>query len=211
MIRKILGLCSVLIFVGWGGAVNAGLIEVVADGGFEGGSPNASWAETSTNFGTPLCTIASCIPGGSTGPYSGSWWAWFGGTAGVNETGSVSQDVTIPVGTSATLSFYYRVPVADAASGFLEVSLGGSSLFLDDTNTTIGAYSIQSIDVSSFADGGTYALLFNSITTAGNGPTNYFVDAVSLQVETESVPAPATLALLGLGLAGLGWSRRKQA
>lgn len=34
---------------------------------------------------------------------------------------------------------------------------------------------------------------------------------VNLTAEHENVPAPATLALFGLGLAGLGWSRRKKA
>lgn len=42
-----------------------------------------------------------------------------------------------------------------------------------------------------------------------NGGLNTFVGTVS--APRSAVPVPATLALFGLGLAGLGWSRRKQA
>ena len=49
------------------------------DFGFEAGSPNPFWAEASTNFETPLCTINLCGFGTGTGPRSGDWWTWFGG------------------------------------------------------------------------------------------------------------------------------------
>ena len=39
---------------------------------------------------------------------------------------------------------------------------------------------------------------------------NIFVDNIRFETRDASVPAPATLALFGLGLAGLGWARRKK-
>ena len=101
---------------------------VVADPGFEGGTPNADWNEFSLNFGTPLCDEGSCGLGGGTGPNSGAWWAWFGGI-GLPEEGSVSQMVDVPAGGSATLTFFLemRRPATGDANDFLEVLIDGNA------------------------------------------------------------------------------------
>ena len=156
---------------------------VTQDGGFESGNPNAFWDESSTNFGTPLCTVGNCGSGGGTGPRSGSWWAWFGGI-GAFEVGGLSQDVTIAPGT-ATLTFWLEVPVTTGNSAdFLAVSIDETEVFRV-TGDAAGAYSEYAqvtVDVSAFADGGTHSLTFDS-TINGPTPTNFFVDDVSLNVE----------------------------
>lgn len=49
-------------------------------------------------------------------------------------------------------------------------------------------------------------------TLISGGPTTYSVAEATLEYSAVgSVPAPATLALFGLGLAGIGWSKRKKA
>ena len=53
--------------------------DQLLDGGFEGGIPNPDWTEASIQFGTPLCTVAGCGPGGGSGPANGTVWSWFGG------------------------------------------------------------------------------------------------------------------------------------
>jgi len=154
--------------------------NAVADGGFEAGTPNPFWDEFSSNFGTPLCTIASCGQGGGTGPFGGAWWTWFGGISGVSETGSVTQSVVIPVGED-TLSFYLEIPVADS-TGFLDVTVDGSSIFsvTEANQPQYSVYQEVAVDISAFADGGAHTLEFFSTTDPGAGPLNFFVDRVSI-------------------------------
>jgi hypothetical protein len=57
--------------------------------------------------------------------------------------------------------------------------------------------------------------LSSVVFTGVGGPTNGYsfgLDDINVTLSGGNpVPAPATLALFGLGLAGLGWSRRKKA
>jgi subtilisin-like proprotein convertase family protein len=152
---------------------------IVGDGSFETGTPNASWEEFSANFGTPLCD-AVCGTGGGTGPRTGAWWAWFGGTTAA-ETGILTQTVTIPSGT-AELSFWLEIPpTATGTNGFLSVRMDGTEVFrAEETTPGYGTYAEVTVDATAYADGGTHELVFFSVTDAGAAVTNFFVDDVAI-------------------------------
>jgi hypothetical protein len=165
--------------------------EVILDGGFEAGTPNPFWAEGSSTFGTPLCTVAACGTGTGTGPHSGSWWTWFGGISAL-ETGFVRQDVTLVPGT-AELRFWLEIPVGSGTGqDFMAVSIDGVELFrvTDADAADWQPYREVVLDVSQFADGGTHTLSFDS-TVFGGGTTNFFVDDVSLVNEEQQLPPGA--------------------
>jgi M6 family metalloprotease-like protein len=154
----------------------------VQDGGFEAGTPNPYWDETSTNFGTPLCTVAICGTGLGTGPHSEYWWAWFGGTP-LGEASSVEQSVPIPAGTSATLDFYLEIPVANTA-GYMRAYVDGTQLFeaTQADAASYATYKLVTLDVSAYADGAVHVIRFDSSIDAGE-VTNFFVDDICLTVE----------------------------
>jgi hypothetical protein len=157
--------------------------ETVDDGGFEDGTPNAYWTEASTNFGTPLCDIASCGVGTGTGPYMGDWWTWFGGISATTEVGSVTQTVNIPVGTTE-MTFWFEAIICDSANDFMNVTIDGNVVYTVNGGSplcgTLG-YSQQFVDISAFADDGDHVLEFASQTVSSNGGgTNFFVDDVSI-------------------------------
>lgn len=168
------------------GAVSSG--EAVADGSFEAGSPSPSWAEASTNFGTPLCTIAACGTGLGTGPRTGDWWTWFGGIAAA-EVGSMQQSVTLPAGAN-TLTFYLEIPASSGnGTDFINVRMDGNILFTAFENTPgYSTYALVSVDISAYADGGSHLLRFESTISGAPSGTNFFVDDVSIVAPTGPAP-----------------------
>ncbi len=160
--------------------------DVIVDGGFEGGSPNSSWTEASTNFQTPLCD-QGCDPNGISQARTGAYWAWFGGID-VFEEGSLSQNFTIALNSSASLSFWLQMPVCDSPDDFFKVVVDSDTLFsIDGASALCGdtTYSIQSVNLNAYDDGLPHLLTFISRTYAVNGGvTSFYLDDVSLNVCT---------------------------
>jgi Zn-dependent metalloprotease len=148
------------------------------------------WAQSSTNFGTPLCSVAGCGDGGGTaGPRTGAVWSWFGGTS-YDETGSLSQTVTFPSG-SAALGFYLWIGSAGAGSDAADVftaKIDGTTVFSANATqaSAYPTYTLIEINVSSFADGASHTVTFSSVTTGQS--VNFNLDDVSLTDEV--IPSP---------------------
>lgn len=95
---------------------------------------------------------------------------------------------------------------------------GGSQYGFDiafDISLMLGAVLVETLTATVAPDGGSF---FGAISTAAFDnivifatPTGAFEVIDNVTVGNAAVPAPATLALLGLGLAGLGVARRRKA
>ncbi|MGI9610006.1 MAG: M4 family metallopeptidase, partial [Acidimicrobiia bacterium] len=169
-------------------------VNVVADPSFEAGAFGGTWTESSLNFGTPICDVGSCGTGTGTGPSDGSFWTWFGGI-GAYEAGSVSQSVTIPA-TATDLTFDLEQIICDHPADYMEVVIDGNVEFLSDGSSGLCGsfgYSQQVVDVSGYADGGTYTLEFRSEIFGNNGAgTNFFVDNIELSDNLAAEGTPST-------------------
>ena len=167
--------------------ISASAGNLLSDPSFEAYTPNASWIESSTHFGTPLCTVGDCGDGGGTaGPRTGSVWAWFGGT-NAYEQAALMQDVTFPV-TSATLQFYLRIfsgSGSDASDTF-SVFIDGNEVF--SVNATHAAsysqYTFVSIPLPEYGDGQSHRIAFVSVSDTSIG---FHMDDVALVEDSSFV------------------------
>lgn len=161
-------------------------LTLVQDGGFEAGFVPTYWAQTSTNFGTPVCD-ASC---GGVGPRTGTFWGWFGGAGTAAEAGSLQQVGGIATG-PARLNFYLwwssSVSTPPDPSAFFNVKIDGNTIF-SLTPATAGpystAYTLASVDIAAYADGNTHTLRFESSNAASSGATNIHLDDISISGDT---------------------------
>jgi PEP-CTERM motif len=155
---------------------------IVTNGGFEA-TDFSGW----TQFGNLEFSGVECVPDVSPAQVAeGNCAASFGPTG---DTGGISQELTLHVGTHYLLSFDF-MPDGGIPSSF-SVSLGGVLLSLDDPPGSSG-YQTYTFDV--FAT----SALENLVFTFRDDPGFLLLDAVSLVI-----PEPGTIALLAIGLAGL--------
>lgn len=144
------------------------LANIPLNPGFEASEGLFYWSTNSTNFSTPLCTIAGCGNGGGTvGPHSGAYWMWFGGTT-APEIGTASQYVGLPLDQPhLKLRFYLWIGKAEKWSGHddvFNVKIGDTTIFTADA-TQIDSYSTYTpvvVDISGFS--GYQQLKFTSTT-----------------------------------------------
>lgn len=169
--------------------------NVVVNGGFELGTNfDTGW----TQGGDPIGAQQNC---NGPGPeYLEGHCAAFFSTFGFPT--SLSQNLSLTAGATYNVSFGVEAFGDVPPPSFFTATLGGQSLLPNGFNpnpNTGGVYHV--FTARHFASLSTESLVF----TALDDPGSIFLDAV-----TVAVPEPASLALLGIGLAGVAASRRRR-
>lgn len=193
-VMKLLGMGACLM------AASAAQANLIVNGGFENNDVAAgNWAYFSSSSvdGWDGSNIEIWDSYGGVTAAEGSQHAELNAHPFTGDLFQIYQDFSTTVGSQYAVSFYYRARVNNDEQ--FRFSVGPLSASLSDH--VVGSWSQYS---NTFI--ATQGLTRIQFTTTDAGTLGNFLDGV----QVTSVPEPGTLALLGLGLAGLGMARRKR-
>jgi len=160
-------------------------INIVTNGGFETGDFTGWTLTGNTGFSGVQCPGAGFVPQGNCDAFFGP----------VGSNAILSQTLGTQAGSTYLITFQFEND--GGTPNAFSASFGGTTL-TSGTNLAASPFHLLSFAVLATSSSTPLTFMFRQ------DPAFMQLDAVSV-----SVPEPGTMALLGAGIAGLWWRRRK--
>ena len=151
---------------------------IIKDPGFEKGSPNPHWIETSLHSESVIMALPNLA-------HSGKYLVHFKGGSSGKESATCFQDVIMPEADHASLTFWLRI-MASGAYGRFSVAMDDEVLFTISQiyHAEYEQWHPIVINLDNFADGQQHRIEFRTHINSANDDTAFLIDDVSMTIGT---------------------------